>query len=268
MTTLAIHLWQPKPDQHNFGELLGMEILKRRGFGVKLIAAMTAEEREACTDVVIPIGTAFSRQTEKFLPAGAKRHYWGCGFGCDAAYRLADFPNSVIHGVRGPMSFGALGVPQKVPFGDPGLLAPRFWTFENAGSGGVLYAAHIHNVGKVTESFVDLMGADAVFDPRCAEGEFQEKLRQIVEAEFVVTSSLHVAIVRVAYGLPWAFAWPPGCLPEYPFKYFDFCQAVGIPFERCLDLRAARKWWAATGSAAVVDAQELDALIAIFPFEP
>jgi hypothetical protein len=49
----------------------------------------------------------------------------------------------------------------------------------------------------------------------------------IVSARFVLTASLHGAIVAVAYGRPFAF-WDPGVV-DLPFKWEDFAASVGVP---------------------------------------
>ena len=82
---------------------------------------------------------------------------------------------------------------------------------------------------KSDQELLALSGAQHVLRPsiEASETALRTILDEIAAADFVLTGSLHGAIVACAYGRPFAF-WNSGHI-DVPFKWHDFAASVGIP---------------------------------------
>jgi hypothetical protein len=81
-----------------------------------------------------------------------------------------------------------------------------------------------------------------------------EAVVRIAGAEFVLTGSLHGAILAQAYGIPWA-AYDDGYV-DAPPKWNDWAAYLGIRIEFIETLSEGRQWWATEGRRGRV--QDLD----------
>lgn len=164
------------------------------------------------------------------LAAGFKRiTYWGCGLrhphGLLPEHRKA----ARFRGVRGPLTRAVLGLPRSTPIGDPALLLPRFHTPgpspDHAGK--VLCIRHVGT--KISDTaLLKQTGADMVLSPWIAPGveAALALVDAIAAADFILTASLHGAIVAHAYGRP--FAYLNDRQIDVPFKWADFSGSIGF----------------------------------------
>lgn len=156
--------------------------------------------------------------------------YWCCG--ARDARGLSDevAAHCRFFGVRGPLTRDVLGLPADTVLGDPGLLAPLFHTPRSgaATAGKVVCIPHIQDP-KSPDELKLMSGCDMLIHPEipASEEALRTILDQIAAADFVLTASLHGAIIACAYGRPFAF-WDNGHI-DVPFKWEDFAGSVGLP---------------------------------------
>lgn len=156
--------------------------------------------------------------------------YWGCGMRDERPLDARARSMCSFFGVRGPRTREVLGLPESTVLGDPGLLAPLFHVPAPAPAtaGRVVCIPHIHDP-KSDAELLAISGAEVVLRPQidASEAALRRILDQIAGARFVLTASLHGAIVACAYRVPFAF-WDNGHV-DIVFKWQDFAGSVGIP---------------------------------------
>lgn len=156
--------------------------------------------------------------------------YWGCGMRDERPLDARARSMCSFFGVRGPRTCELLGLPESTVLGDPGLLAPLFHVPAPAPAtaGRVICIPHIHDP-KSDAELLAISGAEAVLRPQidASEPALRRILDQIAGARFVLTASLHGAIIACAYRVPFAF-WDNGHV-DIVFKWQDFAGSVGIP---------------------------------------
>jgi hypothetical protein len=98
----------------------------------------------------------------------------------------------------------------------------------------------------------DKLGAERFVDIMCSRRRFWSKPNEIVSSKFVLTNSLHTAVICHAYGTPWALCLADGDELNFPDKWRDFFEFLGIDNKA----RAVRnyteglEWWGDVGSKA------------------
>lgn len=156
--------------------------------------------------------------------------YWGCGMRDEAPIPPALLERCRFYGVRGPLSRDVLGLAKNTPLADPGLLAPLFHKPRPSPTtrGKVLCMPHI-NDDKPDQVLLGICGAEGVIRPTVDNNEeaLCALLDKIAGARFLLTGSLHGAILACAYNVPFAF-WDNGHV-DITFKWRDFAGSVGIP---------------------------------------
>ena len=156
--------------------------------------------------------------------------YWGCGLRREKPLDPAAQASCLFFGVRGPLTRDVLELPADTVLGDPGLLAPLLHAPSSSASmaGRAVCIPHIQDA-KSDQELLALSGAQHVLRPsiEASETALRTILDEIAAADFVLTGSLHGAIVACAYGRPFAF-WNSGHI-DVPFKWHDFAASVGIP---------------------------------------
>lgn len=155
--------------------------------------------------------------------------YWGCGLRDESPIPPTLLERCRFFGVRGPLTRDLLGLPKDTPLADPGLLAPLYHTPRTnvMTQGKTICMPHI-NDEKSDEILLAMSGADAVVHPTVDNNEeaLRTVLDKIASADFLLTGSLHGAILACAYGVPFAF-WDNGHV-DIILKWRDFAGSVGI----------------------------------------
>ncbi|MFI4928837.1 MAG: hypothetical protein ACHP83_01265 [Burkholderiales bacterium] len=158
--------------------------------------------------------------------------FWGCGKRDDKPLDAHTRSLCRFFGTRGPLTRDALGLPADTVLGDPGLLAPLMHhpalTPDTVGR--TVCIPHIQDARSDAE-LLALSGADLVLRPQvqASEAALRRMLDRIAGAQFVLTASLHGAIVACAYERRFAF-WDNGHL-DVEFKWRDFAASIGVPCE-------------------------------------
>lgn len=195
------------------------------------------------------IGSVISTELMEWDLAGARHDarlsYWCCG-----TRGVHELPTDLksrcdFWGVRGPLTRDALGLDADMVLGDPGFLLPLLYQPERrpelCGKTGCMphYSA-VHRAEDLRAS----VGADFVLSPSvCTDEDLESLIDQIASMDFLLTASLHGAILACAYGVPFAF-WDYGEI-DVPFKWDDTCALMGIDCVFHTDIESAKSWWEA-----------------------
>jgi hypothetical protein len=155
--------------------------------------------------------------------------FWCCGMRQDMPLEPKVQELCSFFGTRGPLTRDLLGLPKDTVMGDPGLLAPLFHqpVLQPDIAGRTICIPHIHDT-KPDEELLRISGADLVIRPSIAatEAALRDILNKIANAKFVLSGSLHGAIIACAYGRPFAY-WGNGHV-DIVFKWQDFAESVNI----------------------------------------
>ncbi|HAS82958.1 MAG TPA: hypothetical protein DCS43_09885 [Verrucomicrobia bacterium] len=230
----------------------------------------------------IPWNRTFDRMSEPV-------DVWGAGWRgtplSPSARARAQF-----HAVRGPRTAQGLGLSKNIPLGDPALLLPTLKADAVAHHGRTLVIPHFHRSDQIpAKQRCVLTGCDALLamrvigapvrgrriSPRRLHGMVYAWMRQgipihtpwqvihrIAGAGFVLTGSLHGAILAQAYGVPWA-AYDDGCV-DVPEKWHDWADYLRMRIAFVPNLRAGMDWWYTEGQHGEI--RDIAPLLAAFPY--
>lgn len=211
---------------------------------------------------------------------------WGCGWrGGTVSDR--NLERVTFHGVRGPLTARALGLSGTVPQSDPGFLMPRILPPPAVRHGRRLVIPHCLRVRTQRPAQrLAATGADGILSPwvarrqaRLTSASLQQAARRLVSAavwprgvessvralagaHFVLTGSLHGAILCQAYGTPWAAYEDDGI--DAPAKWQDLAALLDIDIALVRTVGAGEAWWDRTGQWA--RPPELEPFLAAFPY--
>lgn len=155
--------------------------------------------------------------------------FWMCGARRENPLKPETQALCRFFGVRGPLTRDALGLPTDTALGDPGLLAPLLHTplASRRTINKTICIPHIYDP-KSRDELLAISGTDELVHPEIdgTEAGLRAILNEIASAKFVLSGSLHGAIIACAYGVPFAF-WNTGHI-DSPFKWKDFAGSIGI----------------------------------------
>lgn len=227
------HLYDPSPVQ-NFGDFLPRFMAR----------AMMLQPRVQC-DAYLLVGSLLSDDNvTRILRSRAgtmngRLAVWGCGARSEDSLSPELAERCAFFAVRGPRTRDALNLPSNTPLGDPGFLAPLFHTPPRMGGGGTLCIPHFGD-GRGDAELLEMSGADKCVRPVVEANDvaLASLLNQIAAADFVLSNSMHGAIIACAYGRPFAF-WDNGHL-DVPFKWLDLSESISIPLAFQTDVASGR----------------------------
>lgn len=217
---------------------------------------------------------------------------WGCGFKGMEAFEGFE-GDLTFHAVRGPRTAASLCPGQDVALGDPALLLPHLFPRARNVHGRTVLVPHLDRVeSAVARVRAKSAGCDEVRSPfvfasldrdtlrRVPPGMVLRDLRRwirlrqtgvasmwatvdrIAGASFVLTGSLHGAILAQAYGVPWA-AYTDGCV-DSPSKWRDWADYLGVTVSFTRSLGEGQAWWREHGRAGRL--RDLTPLLRSFPY--
>ena len=166
--------------------------------------------------------------------------FWGCGARDEDGLSEDRMERATILAVRGPKTASVLKLGAAKPQGDIALFLPALYEPRRIGltAGKSVCIPHFWDRRPDSE-FADA-GCDVVLRTNIAAGhvEVRRIIDSIASADFVLTASLHGAVVAAAYGVPFAF-WDNGHI-DLPFKWQDFAAYLSIPDTFYANLSDAR----------------------------
>lgn len=158
---------------------------------------------------------------------------WGSGLISQNIRVRRNFHILAVRGAYSRLCLEKQGVRTPAILGDPGLLMPRFFSPRSV--------VKKYKLG-VIPHYMDL--DDAIKDPRINEKALQMRgvkvldirtndvhkfILEIMECEFIVSSSLHGIILSHAYGIPALWVSMSDKVIGEGFKFKDYFSSVGIP---------------------------------------
>jgi len=207
MSDVALWWYRRPGGKINFGDELGKEIIERLGYRVRQVELREAE-LVACGSI---LHAAFPAHTA----------VWGSGLMSPAKRPRQPLTN--VLALRGELTrrYLAQPLPDDLPLGDPGLLAPLLWEPSPVKK---------YQLG-VVPHYVDTRSwpmADVVID---VGQPVSDTIEQITSCSMIASSSLHGLIVAQAYGIP-AMRLPHPKVGGADFKWMDYTTALARPLEQ------------------------------------
>lgn len=218
---------------------------------------------------------------------------WGCGWKGHEAWEGFNASRVHFHAVRGPQSAAGVHPQGPLPLGDPALLLPYLRPAAQRPHGRTVLLQHLDRVGSSeARRHADAAGCDEIRSPlvfrrtqlrtmvQLRPGNVLYDLRRwaalrpksvrplwdtvdrIAGASFVLTGSLHGAVLAQAFGVPWA-AYNDGCI-DSPAKWRDWAAYLGLSLSFAETLHAGRVWWNDEGHRGRI--RDLAPLVAAFPY--
>ncbi|MDZ4736501.1 MAG: polysaccharide pyruvyl transferase family protein [Rhodospirillaceae bacterium] len=192
--------------------------------------------------------------------------FWGCGMRNPVPLDTENRNRARFGGIRGLLSRDLIGLaPKTTPIGDSALLLPMFYKPRPVPdiAGRAICMPHISS-DATDASLLQESGADLVV--RSAIAPTQEACEAIIDtiasAGFVLTGSLHGAILAFAYGVP--FAYFGGRPIDVPFKWVDFSSSIGFDCEFVQTVEEGKRFH--RRNAGRKPALSVDGLLDVAPF--
>lgn len=262
----VVWYWRDDKRVVNYGDYITEVLL--RGFGHKPVGYSLAKAlgmgAESC---LLVIGSELHKQMVDQLKVSTI-HVWGQGKGHGALFDIQQEPYKSkvkLHAVRGPHTLRQLNLGGDIPMGDPGFLLPLFLAIrKDHRQHKVSYVPHWSNRYNARARLQEI-GAERVIDVMCQRRAFKAKVTEVVSSSFVLTNSLHTAIICEAYGTPWALCLPAGHELNFPDKWRDWFEYLGIGYCAVQGYKDGLAWWQA--NRAKVNRPSTRPLLDAFPLE-
>jgi hypothetical protein len=199
-------------------------------------------------------------------------HVWGQGKGVSGEYYDFDIHNMPyskkvkIFAVRGPYTARQLKLDPTIPQGDPAFLLPYLFPIQTSlGDGKIRYIPHHRNRCSIEEK-LNLIGADEFVDIMIRRDLLFKTLRKITSSKFILTNSLHCAIICHSYSIPWALSLVDNEELNMPDKWRDVFEFIGIygNFATVKNYKEGYQWWNDVAKNAKIPS--LYPLINSFPY--
>lgn len=229
-----VYYWRQDERIQNFGDSLSRMLSSALFFPLVPSARAIHLIGSVIDDYFVPGDASGATVTEPVV-------FWGCGLRQPGGLSEGGRAGSRILAVRGPLSASELRLGIGVPQGDPGLLMPLIYQPRPypGMAGRTVCVPHFHDARSDAE-LIAITGCDLVLRPNIGDDSYhiERFIDGLVAADFVLSGSLHAAIVAAAYGRPFAF-WDSGNI-DLPFKWADFAASVAIPAMFQPDIASAR----------------------------
>lgn len=244
---VLVWYWREERRLINLGDYVTEVLLGAFGYKVvRYCDAKTLGILDRFPSCLLVIGSEFHRERLETL-AASRFCIWGQGkgYGTPIDMRTGCFQDRVhVCAVRGPHTVRQLGLPETTPLGDPALLLPLFFPIRKMTSQHcVSYVPHWSNRSGLDVKQAQV-GADKSIDIMCSRRHFWRRCRELVSSRFVLTNSLHAAIICHAYRTPWALCLAEGDHLNFPDKWRDFLEFLGVEgVSTVRNFEEGLEWW-------------------------
>jgi len=278
MKKINIFLFKSGTKIENFGECLCKEIINKLGFEPNSYSNIYPPTG-VFEYILTGIGGLLNHEYySKFFSKAKKWYIWGSGANCNGEGGKVSQDvlknKCIISLLRGPLTKEYYGIKDDVLLGDPGYLTSYFFKFPKETKKNVLinhwWDAHASNVKK------PILGVDihlsAGLNPD-KTGSFSKSftymLNSIANANIVLTSSMHVAIVAYSYGVPFAMVAKRGCDLATEWKWSDTLLNIGISKKivLCKSIEEGFNWYnSVKDEIEPITIEYQEKIIGAFPF--
>ncbi|MEE3624779.1 glycosyltransferase [Nitrospirillum sp. BR 11752] len=228
--------WRKGEKEQNFGDSLSSIIFE------KLFYVIT-DDNQPVRIIGSSIHDWFSPSPEE-VAAGKTVVFWGCGIRERGGLSDANYQNIDVLTVRGPISAKELRLGRDVPLGDTALVMPALYQprLRAEFRGKSVCIPHFHD-RRPDDELLAKSGCDLVLRPNIRNGAaaIYDFIDAVYSADFVLSASLHGAIIAAAYGRPFAYG-NFGSI-DLPLKWEDFARSVDIPCQFFDELAPARSFY-------------------------
>lgn len=170
--------------------------------------------------------------------------YWGCGARNEDPIDRDLVRHCEFFGVRGPLTRKKLELSDDTPMGDPGFLTPLAYSRPRPSDrvmGRMACMPHFSQL-EAAEELSSAAGAEVMLSPAVRSiDDLKRLIDEIASVDFLLTASLHGAILACAYGKPFAL-WDNGYV-DAPFKWADFAASIGIEPRFFRTIENCREWY-------------------------
>jgi len=230
----TVQYWRKGEDVQNFGdyiaEFLATELfypLRGNADGVFLVGSVI-------DDIFVP------RLPDDRTPR-PPIVFWGCGVR-EVGGLSEDRRGGIrVLSARGPMSASVLNLGKRIPLGDPGFLLPALYRPKSLPEyiGKSICIPHF-NDARTDEDLLKISGCDVIVrtNIRNSKDDFLEIIDKIFSSEFVLSASLHGAVVAAAYHKQFSF-WDSGEI-DIPFKWNDLSSSLDIACKFSSDIESGK----------------------------
>ncbi len=217
-----VEYWLKDQPAQNFGDSLSRVLMDRlflpAGFG------------NGVAHVIGSVVDDFYVRVAQEVRPGTVPVFWGCGIRTPNGLSESNRKQVKILAVRGPVSAAGLGVEGQVPTGDSALILPAIYQPARAPAyeGRSICIPHFSDTRSDGE-LLAISNCDAVVRPNIGPdlADVYRLVDIIAAADFVLSASLHGAIVAAAYHRPFCF-WDAGLPPDVPLKWEDFAASANF----------------------------------------
>jgi len=230
-----IHEWKLNGVTRNFGDAI---------YELFLDTQVQREWEEDTKKLHYPVGSVIANEhISAALEAGLYPVFHACGWrGTELNPELIKFCE--FDGVRGPHTQAELakhGIDTKV-VKDPGYLLPEIVPHGQP-NGLAIAVRHITDRQERTANSIHELGVDAIFSPVVDDKtDMIEFIQKLSGARFILTGSLHAAILADAYGIP--FALYGGERVDCPAKWADWLASIDVEDVEFVDnIKDGREWY-------------------------
>lgn len=220
--------WTKNKKEKNLGDYLGDVLFQLAGLKV------SNEGFPFCFN----IGTSISSYWWKLC--NGHKLIWGSGSCGNSPPDLKE--QDEFFAVRGPLSRDYLGLPKKIPLGDPALLISKIYNPVDMHCGPIVIE-NFHSSIKLPKNNLNMIKK---YSMKLTNDNWKLVIDQISSADLIFANSLHSAIIAHSYGKPWVFYAPENSNIPFPFRWEDWFSFLGLPKESLRsieDLKSAIDWW-------------------------
>lgn len=235
--------WYWREDQAilNFGEHITPYILNYHGVKWKNWSRRSEEDKEC----ILIIGSELHKATMQMLKESGinKIHIWGQGKGTGNNFNQAEY-SVEFYLVRGEETKKQLKLDASIPTGDPAFVMPLICdVVKRQKINNIIYIPHHTHRSNIKEKQEKWLFNEYI-DIMIHSKDFINTLNKIVNAQFVMTTSLHVSIICMAYNVPFCvIVDDKEKLNYYPEKWKDVFDWAGINFKICKSFNEGVDWW-------------------------
>lgn len=168
----------------------------------------------------------------------SKWYVWGSGVECTPVSGQTELSEKVlkekciISMLRGPMTKDYYNIKEDILLADPGYLASYFFKFPKGVKKNVFIQFYYDKVPTVIPGVdVHLTTLLKVDSSHSFDSDFFNVLKNISNANIVLTGSMHIAIAAHSYGVPWAIVAKEHVDASKEWKWQDTTACMGLDKE-------------------------------------